>query len=387
MSAELRMGVIGCGEISGLTTWGYRIDDRVKICAVSDTNTERVEQCASEWNAEKIYGDYRELLDDQSVDAVMIITPHDLHKQMVIDALDAGKHVSVQKPMARDAAECKEMIEAANRAKGKFQVFECYPFYPPVAKAKELIDAGEIGNVSMIRLRTTSGSLECGWELTSTSWEWKFNQERVGGGTMFDDMHHKYALGIFFGGPVEKVSAFIENPGMFLDTPATVMWKHKAPSCYGILDAAYAPDLIIDTKYYPVEERIEITGAEGILWVTRLTACAAHSTSIDAAAWSSRSRQAEFTTADSSPLCTRRMSAYQLAASCRIDLRPRRPASVSVTSGSRFRYRSPRVFDSSVHIVASLSVRIVDAAFVLPPDAPLGLPSCARPSTKRPFSS
>jgi len=271
MSAELRMGVIGCGEISGLTTWGYRIDDRVKIYAVSDTNTERVEQCASEWKAEKTYSDYRELLDDKSVDAVMIITPHDLHKQMVIDALDAGKHVSVQKPMARNAAECKEMIEAANRAKGKFQVFECYIFYPPVAKAKELIDAGEIGNISMVRLRTTSGSLECGWELTSTSWEWKFNQERVGGGTMFDDMHHKYALGIFFGGPVEKVSAFIENPGMFLDTPATVMWKHKAPSCYGILDAAYAPDLIIDTKYYPVEERIEITGSKGIIWVTRLT--------------------------------------------------------------------------------------------------------------------
>ena len=88
---------------------------------------------------------------------------------------------------------------------------------------------------------------------------------------MFDDMHHKYALGIFFGGPVENVSAFIENPGMFLDTPATVMWKYKAASCYGILDAAYSPELIIDTKYYPVEERVEITGSRGIIWITRLT--------------------------------------------------------------------------------------------------------------------
>jgi predicted dehydrogenase len=49
------------------------------------------------------------------------------------------------------------------------------------------------------------------------------------------------------------------------------MWKYKAASCYGILDAAYAPELIIDTKYYPVEERIEITGSKGIIWVTRLT--------------------------------------------------------------------------------------------------------------------
>ncbi len=271
MADKLRVGVVGCGEISGLTTWGYRVDERCDIYAVADPNTERAQEQAAEWKAEKVYSDYRQLLDDKAVDVAVIITPHDLHKQMVIDALDAGKHVSVQKPMARNAAECKEMIEAAKRAKGKFQVFECYLFYPPVAKAKELIDAGEIGTVSMIRLRTTSGSLECGWELKSSSWEWKFNQERVGGGTMFDDMHHKYALGIFFGGPVDKVSAFIENPGMFLDTPATVMWKHKAASCYGILDAVYAPDLIIDTKYYPVEERIEITGSKGIIWVTRLT--------------------------------------------------------------------------------------------------------------------
>ncbi len=271
MTDRLRVGVIGCGEISGLTTWGFRTDERCTIHAVADPNAERVQQRAAEWKAEKVYSDYRKLLDDKAVDIVMIITPHDLHKQMVVDALEAGKHVSVQKPMARTAEECAAMIQAAKRAKRKFQVFECYPFYPPVARAKELIDAGEIGDVSMIRLRTTSGSLQCGWELTSTSWEWKFNQERVGGGTMFDDMHHKYALAIFFGGPIEKVSAFIENPGMFLDTPATVMWRHKEGQRYGILDATYAPELIIDTKYYPVEERVEITGSKGIIWVTRLT--------------------------------------------------------------------------------------------------------------------
>ncbi len=271
MPDKLRVGVIGCGEISGLTTWGYRVDERSTIYAVADPNTERAEQRAGEWNAQKVFSDYRELLDDAAVDVVAIITPHDLHRQMVVDALDAGKHVSVQKPMARNVGECNAMVEAANRAKGKFQVFECYPFYPPVARAKELIDAGEIGEVSMLRLRTTSGSLQCGWELNSTSWEWKFNQERVGGGTMFDDMHHKYALALFFGGSVERVSAFIENPGMFLDTPATVMWKHKEGIRYGILDATYSPDLIIDTKYYPVEERVEVTGSKGIIWVTRLT--------------------------------------------------------------------------------------------------------------------
>lgn len=271
MPDKLRVGVIGCGEISGLTTWGFRIDERCDLYAVADPNAGRAEQRAAEWKAKKTYSDYRKLLDDKAVDVALIITPDDLHKPMVLEALDAGKHVSVQKPMGRNAAECKEMIEAARHARGKFQLFECYPFYPPVAKAKELVDAGEIGNVSMIRLRTTAGSLECGWELTPTSWEWKFDPERVSGGQMFSDMHHKYALAILFGGPVDKVSAFIENPDMLLEYPATVMWKYKAPSCYGILDATYAPDLIVDTKYYAIEERVEITGSKGIIWVTRLT--------------------------------------------------------------------------------------------------------------------
>lgn len=272
MADKLRVGMIGCGEISGMNAWGYLVDERANIVAVADPNRERAEKRASEWKAQKIYGDYRQLLDDKSIDLVDIVTPHHLHKQMVVDALDAGKHVSVQKPMARTVSECKEMIAASKRAKGKFRVYDCYLFYPPFVKAKELIEAGEIGTVSMIRLRTTDGSLECGWQLSPTSWEWKFDQEKVGGGTMFDDMHHKYAVAIYLGGPIEKVSAFIENRGMFLDEPATVMFKYKADQRYGILDVTYAPDLKVIAKYYPCEERVEVTGSKGIIWVTRCTA-------------------------------------------------------------------------------------------------------------------
>lgn len=103
MAKRLRVGIIGCGEISGLNAWGYLTDDRA-------------EKRAAEWDALKIYGDYRELLEDNSIDIVDILTPHHLHKQIVTYALSAGKHVSVQKPMARNVDECKEMIEGASVA-------------------------------------------------------------------------------------------------------------------------------------------------------------------------------------------------------------------------------------------------------------------------------
>ena len=116
MAERLRVGIIGCGEISGLNAWGYLTDDRADIVAVSDTSADRAEKRAAEWDAPKVYGDYRELLEDNSIDIVDILTPHHLHKQIVTYALSAGKHVSVQKPMARNVDECKEMIEGASVA-------------------------------------------------------------------------------------------------------------------------------------------------------------------------------------------------------------------------------------------------------------------------------
>ena len=266
-----RIGVIGCGVIADLTVWGYREDERVEIRAVCDSDAKKAEAKAREWGASKVYNDYRELLADKEIDAVEIITPHDLHRPMAVEAAKTGKHISVQKPMARNVSECREMIAAANGAGVLLRVNDPYVFYPPIVKAKELIDSGEIGDPSMIRVRTTVGSMECGWEVDPGAWEWRFDQKRSGGGNMLDDMHHKFAVALFLGGEVEKVSAFIENRDYFVDAPATVMWKYKADQRYGVMECVHAGEMYIKTKYYNCEERFEITGSRGIIWITRCT--------------------------------------------------------------------------------------------------------------------
>lgn len=269
--SEIKIGVIGCGVISGLTVCGYHDDERAQIAAVCDSNKEKAEAKAREWGAEKVYVDYHRLLEDDDIDAVEIITPHDLHLPMAVDAAKAGKHISVQKPMARDVAECRQMIAAAEDAGVILRVNDPFIFYPPIVKAKELIEAGEIGTPTMVRVRTTVGSMNCGWEVDPDAWAWRFDQKRSGGGNMLDDMHHKFAVAMFLGGDVEKVSAFIENRDYFVDAPATVMWKYTADQRYGVMECVHAGEMQIQTKYYNCEERFEITGSRGILWVTRCT--------------------------------------------------------------------------------------------------------------------
>jgi predicted dehydrogenase len=267
----VRIGVIGCGQIADLTVCGYLEDERAEIAAVCDSDNEKAEAKAKEWRADRIYRDYRDLLKDRDIDAVEIITPHDLHCGMAVDAARARKHISVQKPMACNVAEARKMIDAAREAKVLLRVNDPYVFYPPIVKAKELLDAGEIGLLAMMRVRTTVGSMECGWRLNPNVWTWRFDPKRSGGGNMLDDMHHKFATAIYLGGDVEKVSAFIENREYFADAPATVMWKFKQGQVYGVMEYVHANEMFIKTKYYNCEERFEITGSRGIIWITRCT--------------------------------------------------------------------------------------------------------------------
>src|SRR5215213_4259263 len=98
---QVRVGFIGAGRISDLHAIEYRKNPNAEIVAVADVNTEQAERRARAWGFEgaSIYADYRALLDDDRVDAVDILLPHHLHAEAALAAMDAGKHVSLQKPM------------------------------------------------------------------------------------------------------------------------------------------------------------------------------------------------------------------------------------------------------------------------------------------------
>jgi predicted dehydrogenase len=273
----IRAAIVGCGRISDLHQLGYRDRSDARIVAVCDSDRERAQEKASAWGVKKVYTDYEQVLSDKEVDLVELLTPHYLHCPMTIAACQAGKHVSVQKPMALSAAQADEMISAAQRAGVMLRVYENFVYYAPAVRARQMIEAGEIGEVRAIRMHVSTGTSDTSWEVPPSAWTWRFNEEQCGGGPLvFDHGYHLFSLAHYLAGPVERVHAWIDRtdvaPGTSIDAPAVVMFKHEAPRCYGVLDIEHTPEMRIVSDYYADDNRVEVVGEKGILFINRYTA-------------------------------------------------------------------------------------------------------------------
>jgi predicted dehydrogenase len=276
----IRVAIVGCGRISGLHQMGYRERVDAKIVAVCDTNKALAKKTAKEWGVEKVYTNYNQVLEDRDVDVVELLTPHHLHCPMTVQAAQAGKHISVQKPMALSAGEADKMIEAAKKAGVVLRVYETFVFYAPAIRAKEMIDAGEIGDIRAIRMHVNSGTGDTSWKVPLSSWIWRFNEKQCGGGPLvFDHGYHLFSLGYYLGGPVEKVFAWIDQTpvkevgGLVkIDAPAMIMFQYKSSRRYGQLDIEHTPKMRIFSDYYADDDRIEVIGEKGIIFINRYTA-------------------------------------------------------------------------------------------------------------------
>ena len=265
----LRVGVIGTGRISDLHAIEYLQNERAQIVAVCDIDRVSAERRAAEWGvpSARIFSHHNELLALPELDLVEILLPHNLHHPVTLDAFAAGKHVSVQKPMALSQAQADEMIAAATAAGKLLRVYENFLFYPPVTRAIELIDAGEIGDPLTIRIKSNAGFSPNAWHVPLSTWAWRFDPETCGGGPLvFDDGHHKFALAWQFMGLAEEVHAWIGEmelmPGRVLDAPAIVSWKFPG-NRFGSMEVVYSPQLEIGTRHYAQDDRGRNHGNQG----------------------------------------------------------------------------------------------------------------------------
>lgn len=271
------VAIVGCGRISDLHEIGYRNRDDATIVAVCDTRKKAAVSKASAWGVDRVYTDYQELLSDPEIDLVELLTPHHLHAEMTIAACRAGKHVSVQKPMSLTVTEADQMIAAAREADVLLRVYENFIFYPPYVRAREMIEAGEIGTPRMIRLHVNTGTRDSGWNVPLRAYLWRFFRGRRGRyNLVLDHGYHIFSLAYYFMGEVERVHAWIDHtpviPTKHIDAPAVIMFQFKAQRRYGTMDFQYTPDMKIESDYYADDDRVEIIGDRGILLINRCTA-------------------------------------------------------------------------------------------------------------------
>lgn len=267
---KVRVAIVGGGRISDLHIPGYKGLETAELVMVCDANEDTAKRRAKEWGCRQWTTKYDDVLNNPEIDMVELIIPHKLHAPFMIKAAQAGKHVSVQKPMAMSLDECDAMIAAAKKAGVKFRVFENFIFYPPYRKAVELMAAGEIGEPRAVRIHM-GGAAIGGWHVPLSTWLWRFSQEECGGGPiLWDDGFHKFSLMIDLFGPVDFASGWIDYAFGMIDAPGALCWRHKN-GVVGHLDLTMSPNLYIRAKYYVGDERVLITGDRGSINVTRCT--------------------------------------------------------------------------------------------------------------------
>lgn len=172
-----------------------------RLVAVSDQDAGRASSLARRSGA-AIDSDWRALVARTDLDAVIVSTPPPLHAEMCIAALEQGKHVLCEKPLARNPEEGRRIVDAARRHQRQLGTGFNLRFFPPIVKAREILDSGQIGELDHVR---SFAGHPGGSEFTHA---WVHDAGVMGGGTLLDNGIHIIDLTSYFLGDVAEVMGF-----------------------------------------------------------------------------------------------------------------------------------------------------------------------------------
>ena len=231
-----------------------------RLAALVDPHGETLHAACRELEVETGYADFREALADPRVDAVVVVTPTALHREVVLQAAAAGKHVLCEKPMAMDVRESDVMIDACAAAGVKLQVGFMRRFDESFLAAKERVDGGEIGDVVLVKSLTHGPSIPQ---------EWMYDIRKSNGPLAEVNSHDIDAVRWFVGSEIEEVYALGGNfrcpqaaqkyPD-FYDNVAMVC--RFADGRQGFIDGAVSVG-------YGYDARMEVVGTRGVIFVGR----------------------------------------------------------------------------------------------------------------------
>jgi predicted dehydrogenase len=205
---NLRTAIIGCGLIGNKRA--KALGD-CPLLAAADSNLSRAKQLAAQHPGCDATENWRAVVTRPDVDLVIVATTNDALAPATLAAVKAGKHVLVEKPAARNAAELEPVLAAAKQAGVVVKVGFNHRFHPAFLKAREIVDSGVLGPLMFIRARYGHGG-RLGMEK-----EWRGNPEIAGGGEMLDQGVHLIDLSRWFLGNFAEVSGAIAT--FFWDWP------------------------------------------------------------------------------------------------------------------------------------------------------------------------
>ncbi|GEM_PF-1983016 len=203
MAKEIGFGVIGYGLMGTAHISGLQQLQHARVAAIAGPNQSRVQSAASKHNIPKAYTDEHELIADPNVEAVIIASPDNHHHPQAMATIAASKHVFVEKPIALNAMQAREMHTAAKTAGVQTGVGFTLRWNPLMEKLHTMVKDGELGAIVSIHAQRFNKRLLGPQPIM----EWRYNQSRSGSGVLADLGSHMIDLAQYIAGPITSVSA------------------------------------------------------------------------------------------------------------------------------------------------------------------------------------
>jgi predicted dehydrogenase len=197
---KIKFGIIGYGFIGTRYLEKISENSQTELVAVAEIKEKKFPKDVDK--SVQLVTDYHQLLANPEVEVVCVCVPNNLHKQVSIDALKAGKNVICEKPMCLTVLDANQMIMAASKTKQNLFVVKQNRFNPPVKKVKEFIDNNKLGKIGLI-------DINCFWnrnEMYYKSSDWK-GKKSMDGGTIFTQFSHFIDIAYYLLGDIVSVTA------------------------------------------------------------------------------------------------------------------------------------------------------------------------------------
>lgn len=255
MAIKVKWGFIGCGDVTEVKSGPAfnKIEDS-EIVAVMRRNSKKAEDYALRHGVARWYDNATHLINDKEVNAVYIATPPSTHAKYAIEAMQAGKPVYVEKPMATTYAECLEMNKVSKETGVPLFIAYYRRTLPGFLKVKELVEEGRIGKPLLANIRLMRPALE----VEKVAQTWRVDAATAGGGLFYDLASHQIDFMTFLFGEMVEVNGATDNMAGFYAAEDTVIANFKFSS--GVLGSGVWSFV---TGNESSEDTMEIIGTEG----------------------------------------------------------------------------------------------------------------------------
>jgi len=219
MENKIKWGILGTGRIAHVFATALHDAGNSELYAVGSRSIEKAQEFAQDYGIPKSYGSYEELVNDPEVDAIYVATPHHLHLENTLLALNHEKHVLCEKPLGVNQREVALMIEKASEKKLFLMEALWSRFLPNILKTKELVESGEIGDVKLLTAYFAFKS--------NHGPEGRHFNKELCGGTLLDIGIYNIFLSLLILGKPKSISAMAGLSDQGVDTNCSYSFKYE----------------------------------------------------------------------------------------------------------------------------------------------------------------